>query len=719
MQGNVHHPDSDILLFDHDFICDSGAEVSVIPIELVRKHGLPVHPTGKRVEMANGTDANCQGVVELLVKVGPKMCRLNFLVVGGVKMGILGLDAMGKLGVVLNTTEKLVTLTDTHLKDLGEEKAEIHESPSKCYHIRLIQSCDIQPFEERFIWGKFEDKNAHITNDAYIEATEHFQERTGLLTAPIKLSPDMIEKDKKIPICVLNVTDKPVRVFREQTAATIQELLVTHSVAQVATTTPTEEREHCAEYNPMSEILVGEELSSEQKEKLETLINQNKTVFDFPGNQGYTATIEHTIPTGEVEPIMCRPRRNNLGFTQKINEAVEKHVEAGHLTPSNSPWAFPIVPVLKPDKTVRLCVDYRPLNKITRNDPFPTGNLQEVLDNLAGANYFSVIDLAQGYLQVPLAEKDRPKTAFRSPTGFWEWTRMPYGLKGSPATFSRLMHKVPGHIPPSRLALYMDDICIISKTFEEHLVNLQEVFDAINVHGLKIKAKKCLLAMKEVTFLGHKLNRHGVKPAEQKVQAITNWPAPTSVKEVQVFLGAVGWYRKFIKNFSTVARPLTRLLEKEVKFTWGKSEEESFKTLKHALTTAPVLSHPDPNHPFLVTTDASKVGLGGELPQVDSQGHIHPVAYFSRALTKRERSYPTYDREVMAVRDTLKHFRYYLLGARIVLKTDHKPLLKLLEQKDPFGRRATMIRDISEFEPYIEFIRGRDNFMADALSRLG
>ena len=183
----------------------------------------------------------------------------------------------------------------------------------------------------------------------------------------------MIEKDKKIPICVLNVTDKPVRVFREQTAATIQELLVTHSVAQVATTTPTEEREHCVEYNSMSEILVGEELSSEQKEKLETLINQNKTVFDFPGNQGYTATIEHTIPTGEVEPIMCRPRRHNLGFTQKINEAVEKHVEAGRLTPSNSPWAFPIVPVLKPGKTVRLCVDYRPLNKITRNDPSQQG----------------------------------------------------------------------------------------------------------------------------------------------------------------------------------------------------------------------------------------------------------------------------------------------------------------------------------------------------------
>ena len=359
--------------------------MSVIPIELVRKHGLRVYPTGKRVEMANGTDANCQGLVELLVKVGQNMCQLHFLVVGGVKIGILGLDAMGKLGVVLNTKEKVVRLTDTPSKESGEETADREEIPSKCYQIRLIQSCDIKPFEERFVWGKFEDKNVHITNDAYIEGTEHFQERTGLLTAPIRTSSEMIGKDRKIPICVLNVTDKPIRVFREQMAATIQELPVTHSVAQVAMATPTSEREHLVDYNPMSEISVGEELSQEQKEKLETLIRQNKTVFDYPGNHGYTSTIEHTIQTGETEPIMCQPRRHNLGLTQKINEAVEKHVEAGHLTPSNSPWAFPIVPVLKSDKTVRLCVDYRPLNKITQNDPFPTGNLQEVLDNLAGA----------------------------------------------------------------------------------------------------------------------------------------------------------------------------------------------------------------------------------------------------------------------------------------------------------------------------------------------
>ncbi|CAB4004982.1 Hypothetical predicted protein [Paramuricea clavata] len=316
----------------------------------------------------------------------------------------------------------------------------------KCCHIRVAESRDIKPFEEIFIWGKLEDKNEKFTRDSYIEGTEHFQQRTGLLTAPIKISAEMMNDENKFPKCVLNTTDKSIRVYREQTAATIQEL---------------------------PKVSVGEQLTTQQRENLEVLIQKNTQVFDYPGNSGFTTTIEHTIPTAVSDPIVCHPRRHNLGLTQKINEAVGNHVKSGHLTPSKSPWAFPIVPVLKPDKTVRLCVDYRPLNKITQNDPYPTGNLQEVLDNLSGANYFSVIDLAQGYLQVPLAKEDRPKTAFRTPTGFWEWTRMPYGLKGSPPTFSRLMQKVLGHIAPHRLALYMADISIISKTFEETVISHQ------------------------------------------------------------------------------------------------------------------------------------------------------------------------------------------------------------------------------------------------------
>ena len=329
-------------------------------------------------------------------------------------------------------------------------------------------------------------------------------------------------------------------------------------------------------------------------------------------------------------------------------------------------------------KTVRLCVDYKPLNNETQSDAFPTGNINEVLDNMVGAQYFSVIDLAQGYLQVPLAEKDQAKIAFRSPTGFWEWTRMCYRLKGSPATFARLMRKVVNQIPPERLALYMDDLCVVSKTFNDHVRNLQQVFDALRQHCLRIKAKKCALVMREVKFLGYRVTKDGVQPAKEKVKAIRSWPAPITVKEVQKFLGGTGWYRKFIKNFREQARPLTKLLEKNATFIWNKEQEDAFTFLKNCLTTAPVLAHPKPNVEFVVTTDASSVGIGGELAQPDEDGVLHPVAYYSRCLTKRERSYPTYDRKVLVIRDTLKHYRYYLLESKFRLRTDHKPLLKML-----------------------------------------
>ena len=479
-----------------------------------------------------------------------------------------------------------------------------------------------------------------------MEGTERFKERTGLMTAPVCIAPEEIE-DGRIPICVWNISAKPIRVYREQSAATVEELPA-KVIPQTATT---------REYDPVPEVQIGKQLNDSEVTRVKNLLRENADVFDYPGNEGYTTTETYTIPTGDAEPITCPPRRHNLSLTEKINEAVEKHLKAGHIKPSRSSWAFPIVPVMKPDMTVRLCVDYKPLNNVTQSDAFPTGNINEVLDNIVGAQYFSVIDLAQGYLQVPLAEKDQAKIAFRSPTGFWEWTRMCYGLKGSPATFARLMRNVVNQNPPERLALYMDDLCVVSKTFDDHVRNLQQVFDALRQHGLRIKAKKCALVMREVKFLGHRVTKDGVQPAKEKVEATRSWPAPVSVKEVQKFLGVTGCYRKFIKNFSEQARPLTKLLEKNATFIWNKEQEDAFTFLKNCLTTAPVLAHPKPNVEFVVTTDAKS--------------------------------------------------------------TNHKPLLKMLEVKDPFGRRATMLRDISEFEPQLEFIKGCDNVVADAMSRLG
>ena len=220
--------------------------------------------------------------------------------------------------------------------------------------------------------------------------------------------------------------------------------------------------------------------------------------------------------------------------------------------------------------------------------------MNEVLDQLVGAQYFSCIDLAQGYLQVPLAKEDQPKTAFRSPNGLWEWTRMCYGLKGAVPTFCHLMHKIFNHIPSHCLALYMDDLCVISKTYSEHLESLQETFDALRKHGFHIKAVKCSFAMSEGTFLGHKITRNGVSPLHSKVEAVQKWPPPANVRDLQRFVGTVGWCRRFIKNFSDISFPLYQMLQEGANFIWSDDAQQAFEQLKLKLTEAPVLIHPDP-----------------------------------------------------------------------------------------------------------------------------
>ena len=318
------------------------------------------------------------------------------------------------------------------------------------------------------------------------------------------------------------------------------------------------------------------------------------------------------------------------------------------------------------------------------------------------------------------------KTAVRSPVGLWQWTRMPQGLKNSPATWCRLMQKVFNTIPTDRLILYMNDICVVSNSFEDHLQRLQEVFDCLRKHGLKIRAKKCHSAKDEVIWLGHKVSRAGVTPDAEKdprcgesfcylsVADSKQYKRRNNIKEVQTFLGVCGWWRKFVPNYSDIANPLYKLLEKD-KFDWNEQTEHAFQTLKKCLITAPILAHPDISKEFIVMTDA----VGGGLLQEHSSGTLMPIAYFSRALTKRERGYSTYDREAIAIRDTLHRFRHYLLGRPFLLRTDHKPLMYLSEMKDPYGRRGRLLADIQEYNFRVQHIRGTDNSLADALSRIG
>ncbi|CAI5680320.1 unnamed protein product [Oreochromis niloticus] len=310
-------------------------------------------------------------------------------------------------------------------------------------------------------------------------------------------------------------------------------------------------------------------------------------------------------------------------------EKIREMAAAGVIEPSNSPWAAPVVLVGKNNGSPRFCVDFRPLNAVTKKESYPLPRIDEALDYVTGSSWFSSLDLRRGYWQVELAPEARPKTAFNIGQGLWQFRVMPFGLCNAPATFERLMERVLVNIPRSRCVVYLDDLLVHGGDFDSALSHLSEVFSAIRRAGLRLNPAKCRLLARETTFLGHVISAQGIATDSAKVAAVRDWPTPSNVKELRSFLGLASYYRWFIKGFATIASPLHRLTDKGQPFGWGDACTAAFAQLKEALTRAPVLAYPAARQPFIVDTDASNVGVGAVLSQQGEAGE-QVVAYFSR-----------------------------------------------------------------------------------------
>ena len=295
----------------------------------------------------------------------------------------------------------------------------------------------------------------------------------------------------------------------------------------------------------------------------------------------------------------------------------------------------------------------------------------DTLDALSGATWFSTLDCKSGYWQVGLAEKDRPKTAFSiAGGGLWQFTVMPFGLCNAPATFERLMERVLHGLSWKQCLVFLDDIIVFSKTFSEHLDILREVFNRLKTANLKLSPGKCILLQDKVNYLGHVVSADGVGTDPKKIESIVEWPTPRTVRDVRSFLGLCSYYRRFVKNFATIAKPLHSLTEKGVPFDWSGECENAFKELKRALTEAPILNYPIEDGDFVIDTDASNVGVGGVLSQIQN-GQETVISYFSRCLSKCERSYCVTRKELLAVVATVKQFHHYLYGRKFLVRSDH------------------------------------------------
>jgi hypothetical protein len=457
--------------------------------------------------------------------------------------------------------------------------------------------------------------------------------------------------------------------------------------------------------------------NKEECHAIARLLNKYKGSFSKDDTDlGLTTWVEHGIDTGDSRPLKQPPRRVPMAFAGEEKKVITQLEEQKVIRKSNSPWASPIVLVKKKNGKTRPCVDYRRLNSVTTKDAFPLPRVQDCLDAVAGATLFSTFDFTSGYHQIPVRKEDIPKTAFVTKYGLYEYTTMPMGLTNAPATFQRVMEIALNGLQWQTCLIYLDDIVVFGRTFEEHLQRVEQVLERVQQAGLKLKPEKCQLLQTEVNFLGHVISEDGIKPNPANIAKIVQWPVPTTVTQVRQILGMGSYYRRFVKDFAKLTRPLVELTRKGQEFKWTAACQTSFETLKEILAGPDVMAYPQAEGEFVLDTDASDVGLGGVLSQIQD-GVERVIAYGSRALNHAEKNYCVTDKELLALRYFVEYFRQYLLGRRFRVRTDHQALVWLFTLREPKGRIARWIEILSSYDFSVEYRMGKKHLNADAMSR--
>lgn len=459
----------------------------------------------------------------------------------------------------------------------------------------------------------------------------------------------------------------------------------------------------------------GSNLNNDQREIVEQLLKENADIF-MPGG-GPTSLIEHRINTMDHAPISTHPYPLSFHKKEFLRQELDRLLVEGIIEECESPWASPVVLVPKNNNSYRLCVDYRRLNNVTVADTYPMPRLDELLQLAKPTPFMSTIDLQSGYWQVPVSLEDRDKTCFTTPFGTFRFTRMPFGLRNAPATFVRMMDRFRAPLGDRLIFAYLDDILVLSKTFVEHLEDLKLIFDRLRKCNLRARREKCTFVRNSVKYLGHIITPDGIKADSSKISAIKDMKPPRCKKHVQSFVQTCSWYRKFVPNFSNIARPLTDLLKKNREFQFGEKEMQAFELLKEALVSAPILIQANPEKPYVLRTDASDYALGAVLLQGEGVDE-RPIEFASRLLSSAERNYSCIEREALAVVwSTTEKFRIYLEGSTVTIATDHQPLEWLFSIKSPSGRLARWAMRIQGLNMKIVYTPGKMNVVADTLSR--
>ena len=590
----------------------------------------------------------------------------------------------------------------------------------------LSAKVTVAPNTSTVVHGRLRTKNL-VSKRVHVITEEDSQKSGKLRTIPCKTV--IAPGSRRVAVKLFNPTSKSVTLAKRTVVAQCEPAnLIPKAQVKIETVPATEDSKEEGQWLLDKLDLEGmEHWTDQEKEGATELLLRNADLFSRHSlDLGETTLCTHEIQLTDTKPFKEAYRRIPPALYDEVRTHLQEMLDLGAIVPSKSPWASPVVLVRKKDGGLRFCIDLRKLNSRTVRDAYALPRIEESLESLAGATIFSTLDLKSGYWQVRMDPKSQPCTAFTvGPLGFYECARMPFGLTNAPATFQRLMNSCLGDLQNKFCLLYIDDIVIYSKTVEEHLQHLTMVFDRLRKAGLKLKPSKCEFFQQSLEYLGHVVSADGVQTNPKKIAAVQKWPRPSTIAELRSFLGFTGYYRRFIQNYSQMARPLNNHLQgaevqkKSTPLQWNPESEAAFRELKKRCTETPVLAYPDFARPFELHTDASAQGLGAALYQVDDKGKKRPIAFASRSLTGAEVNYPAHKLEFLALKWAItSKFHEYLYGQKFKVYTDNNPLTYVLTSAklDAVGHRWVAALAVYDFE--VIYKQGKTNQEADALSRI-